>query len=95
MARDGLTVRWLRPGDRLVLGCLCGAVTTLGRGDLILLLGAAAPLDFIGLRARCARCGQPPSDGSSDWQRNQETRASRTRGAGVAQPGRSSSSSAR
>jgi hypothetical protein len=75
MAGDGLTVRWLRPGDRLVLACLCGAATTLGRGDLIRLLGADAPLDLIGLRVRCARCGQQPCDGWFDWQRDEGTRA--------------------
>ena len=66
MASDGPTVGWLRPGDRLVLACLCGATTTLGRDDLIRLLGADAPLDLIGLRVRCARCGQPPCDGRFD-----------------------------
>lgn len=60
---DPFTVARLRPGDRLVLGCGCGAAATLGRGDLIRLLGAAAPLDLIGLRLRCARCGGPPSGG--------------------------------
>jgi hypothetical protein len=60
----------LRPGDRLVLACLCGAVTTLARGDLALLLGADAPLDLIGLRVRCARCGQPPCDGWFEWERD-------------------------
>ncbi len=63
MVDDGSTVGWLRPGDRLVLACLCGAETTLGRGDLIRLLGTAAPLDLIGLRVRCARCGQQPCNG--------------------------------
>ena len=75
MASDGLTVRWLRPGDRLVLACLCGAVATLAHGDLVLLLGADAPLDLIGLRVRCARCGQPPCGGWFDWQRDEGTRA--------------------
>ena len=75
MASDGPTVGWLRPGDRLVLACLCGAETTLGRDDLIRLLGADAPLDLIGLRVRCARCGQPPYDGWFDWQRDEGTRA--------------------
>ena len=64
---DPFTVARLRPGDRLVLGCGCGAATTLGRGDLIRLLGAAAPLDLIGLRLRCARCGGPPSGGRFEW----------------------------
>jgi hypothetical protein len=45
-------------------------VTTLTRGDLVLLLGADAPLDLIGLRVRCARCGQPPCDGWFDWERS-------------------------
>ncbi|MDQ3989363.1 MAG: hypothetical protein M3291_09245 [Actinomycetota bacterium] len=75
MASDGPTVGWLRPGDRLVLACLCGAETTLGRDDLIRLLGANAPLDLIGLRVRCARCGQPPCGGWFDWQRDAGTRA--------------------
>jgi len=64
----GPTVGWLRPGDRLVLACLRGAATTLGRGELVLLLGADAPLDLIGLRVRCVRCGQPPCDGWFDWE---------------------------
>ena len=68
MAADApFTVAWLRPGDRLVLGCLCGAETALARAALILLLGADAPLDLIGLRLRCARCGQPPCDAWFDW----------------------------
>ena len=75
MVSDGLTVRWLRPGDRLVLACPCGAETTLGRDDLIRLLGADAPLDLIGLRVRCAHCGQQPCDGWFDWQRDEGTRA--------------------
>jgi hypothetical protein len=55
MADDGSTVGGLRPGDRLVLACLCGAVTTLARGDLFLLLGSDAPLDMIGLNFRATR----------------------------------------
>jgi hypothetical protein len=70
MADDGSTVGGPRPGDRLALACLCGAVTALGRGDLVLLLGADAPLDPIGLRMRCARCGQPPRDGWFEWGRD-------------------------
>ncbi len=65
---DAFTVGWLRPGDRLVLGCHCGAVTTLARTDLVLLLGADAPLDLVGLRLRCARWGQPPCEARFDWQ---------------------------
>ena len=61
---DGFNVGWLRSGDRLLLGCTCGAATTLTRDDLILLLGADAPLDLIGLRLRCARCGQQPWEAS-------------------------------
>jgi hypothetical protein len=68
MAEDGFTVAWLRPGDRLVLGCHCGAVTTLTPADLALLLGADAPLNGIGLRLRCARCGQPPCEARFDWE---------------------------
>ncbi len=75
MANSGFTVRWLRPGDRLILGCLCGAVTAFARDDLILLLGADAPLDLIGLRVRCARCGQPPCDEWFEW-RSDEDQAS-------------------
>jgi hypothetical protein len=72
MADDGSTVGWLRPGDRLVLDCPCGAVTTLARDDLVLLLGADAPLDLVGLRVRCARCGQQPSSGWFDWERGRD-----------------------
>ncbi len=69
MAAGGdLTLACLRPGDRLVLGCPCGAVTTLARADLLLLLGAGAPLDGIELRLRCARCGQPPCEARFEWQ---------------------------
>ena len=67
MAGDGFDVGWLRSGDRLVLGCICGAVTTLGRADLIFLLGADAPLDLIGMRLRCARCGQRPHEAWFEW----------------------------
>ena len=76
MADDGSTVGGLRPGDRLALACLCGAVTALGRGDLVLLLGADALLDLIGLRVRCARCGQPPCDGWFDWERDPDQASS-------------------
>ena len=72
MADDGLTAGWLRPGDRLVLGCRCNAVTALGRDDLVLLPGADAPLDPIGLRLRCARCGQPQCDARFDRQDDQD-----------------------
>jgi hypothetical protein len=68
MAGDGFDVGWLRSGDRLVLGCACGAVTTLTRADLVLLLGADAPLDMIGLRVRCARCGQQPQEAWFAWE---------------------------
>ncbi len=71
MANSGFTVRWLRPGDRLILGCLCGAVTAFARDDLISLLGADAPLHLIGLRLRCTRCGQQPCNARFDWQRDQ------------------------
>jgi hypothetical protein len=80
MADDGSTVGGLRPGDRLVLACPCGAVTTLGRGDLVLLLGADAPLDLIGLRVRCARCGQPPRDGWFEWERGGDEASSDRKG---------------
>ena len=70
---DAPAVARLRPGDRLVvLGCRCGAATTPGRDDLILLLGADAPLDPIGLRLRCARCGQPQCDARFDRQDDQD-----------------------
>ena len=70
MANSGFTVRWLRPGDRLILGCLCGAVSAFARDDLISLLDAGAPLHLIGLRLRCTRCGQRPSNARFDWQRD-------------------------
>jgi hypothetical protein len=73
MAEDEFTVAWLRPGDRLVLGCHCGAVTTLAPADLVLLLGADAPLDRIGLRLRCARCGQSPCEAWFDWEDDRES----------------------
>jgi hypothetical protein len=72
MASDGPVVGWLRPGDRLVLACFYGAETTLSRGDLVRLPGADAPLDLIGLRVRCARCGRPPCDGWFDWRRDED-----------------------
>lgn len=67
VGEDGFGVGWLRSGDRLLLGCPCGAATILTRDDLILLLGADAPLDLIGLRLRCARCGQPPREARFEW----------------------------
>ena len=73
MANSGFTVQGLRPGDRLILGCFCGAVTAFARDDLILLLGADAPLHLIGLRFRCARCGQQPCNARFDWQRDQSS----------------------
>ena len=69
---DAPAMARLRPGDRLVLGCRCGAATAPGRADLIHLLGADAPLDPIGLRLRCARCGQPPCNGWFGWQRDRD-----------------------
>ncbi len=71
MANSGFTVQWLRPGDRLILGCFCGAVTAFARDDLISLLGADAPLHLIGLRLRCTRCGQQPCNARFDWQCDQ------------------------
>jgi hypothetical protein len=60
MASDGPTVGWLRPGDRLVLAWLCGATTTLGRDDLIRLLGAAAPLVPAAWREAACPAGRRP-----------------------------------
>ena len=72
MGHDGFTVEFLWAGDRLVLGCFCGAITTLTRADLILLCGAEAPLDGIGLRVRCARCAQPPIQARFEWARDRD-----------------------
>ncbi len=77
---DGFDVGWLRSGDRLLLGCMCGATTTLTRDDLVRLLGADAPLDLIGLRLRCARCGRPPWEARIEWAAGDEDRPDRDRG---------------
>jgi len=49
MAAGGgpFTVAWLRPGDRLVLDCPCGAATALARADLVRQVGADVPLALL------------------------------------------------
>ena len=70
-----------RSRDRLLPGCACGARTTLTRDDLILLLGGDAPLDLIGLRLRCARCGQQPWGARFEWAAEDKDGADRDHGA--------------
>ena len=83
MGRDGFTVEFLWADDRLVLGCFCGAITTLTRTDLILLCGAGAPLDGIGLRVRCARCGQPPIQARFEWEEDRDEEGGGAAGGGA------------
>jgi hypothetical protein len=68
MVDQGFVVGWLRPGDRMLLRCACGAVTALTRDDLARLLGSDAPLEMSVLRLRCARCGLPPNEAWFAWQ---------------------------
>lgn len=56
----------LNLGDGLRVKCGCKE-RTFSRYELIQLLGEDAPMENIGLRIRCSRCGERPRDAWVTW----------------------------
>ncbi len=65
MARP-FSVGHLNVGDGLCLKCGCRE-PTFSRDELVKLLGEDAPMENIGLRFRCSRCGERPRNAWVTW----------------------------